>query len=144
MDAFRKIISCLCLNSVTDVRSAQRTGYSVMTLPSRSVNTPCLACSRVTPITSACVLLTHVASVDLPECLKLSLQWILLSLRDFMVRKKNQLNPLITNNIHLCVSDFEFTLFLFVLTATRLGGKLDVVTYLDDLEGSVNSLIALH
>lgn len=125
---------CLCLNSMTDVRSAQKTGYSVMNLPLRSVNTPCLACSRVTPITSGCVLLTHMASADPPGCQKPSLQWILQSLRDFMVKNLFNYNY---NYSALCVRISVKSCFLF-LTAARLGGNLEIVTYLDDLEGSVN------
>lgn len=121
-----------------DVKLEQRTGCSVTTPLLRSANILCRACLRDTLTTFVCVLSTHVALADPPECLNPLLLWTPQSLRDFIVSKtKSYCSYVYLPNI-VCVNNAPYVfVHVFVLTATKLGGKLDVVTYYDDLEGTV-------
>lgn len=129
--------SCFSFHSCwADVKLEQRTGCSVTTPLLRSANILCRACLRDTLITFVCVPSTRVALANPPECLSPLLLWTPQSLRDFMVSKTKSLcsSVYLLNTVYLNNASY---VLVFVLTATKLGGRLDVVTYYDDLEGTV-------
>jgi len=116
------------------VKLELRTGCSVMTPLLRSANILFRVCLRDTLITFVCVPSTRVALADPPEYLSPLLLWTLQSLRDLIVSKKVLIQLCLFTQF--CVNNAPYVL-VFVSTATKLGGRLDVVTYYDDLEGTV-------
>lgn len=117
-----------------DVKLEQRTGCSVTTPLLRYANIPCRVCLRDTLITFVCVPSTRVALADPPEYLSPLPLWTPQSLRDFIVSKNVFIRLCLFTRF--CVNNAPYVL-VFVSTATKLGGRLDVVTYYDDLEGTV-------
>lgn len=132
---YQSSLICSCLKpSFVDVRLELTTGTSATITPLRSVNTQWLGCSKDTPTTSESEQSTHTGSANHPACLTPSLHWIPPSLGNSMVGLFKLENM-------SAIEMYTFTGFLlcpcnpYLSVAKKLGGKLDVVSFNDDLDG---------